>query len=568
MMSCSKNKKPNSDTSAFADVTDSYLKLAENGKSEYLIVTPCKLSESFNKSLEQLQGAVELKSGTRLKTITADAVAKEALNDSSSKLILLGAPELTSPAIMAAKGYLGESGFSAICNGNILVLYASNDVCFSDLVSLFVSKHITEKNGAALVDPEIRLVRAFKEYKTPSGDEHGYTMPVITVKTDNGAGITSKEVYVGASVSVENVYSELSLGSVRAQIKGRGNGTWTYVDTKKPYRLKFDEKVNLLGIGQGSSRDWVLMSNPHDFTQMRNTVAFALAQKIYTNVDYSSPFIYVHLYLGDRYAGIYCVCEQMEISSHKIEVNEDPVNAAGSEYFIELDTYASRDGYKKGTDYFKVADKRWKIKSDYNSTERCSYVENKFKEMFEAIDIGDRELIEYYIDIDSCVDMYLLHEYAKNIDVGWSSFYMVLRTDGRLYFTAPWDFDLSSGNDKRIDGGIPEGLHAGTYTTNDHTNPIFERLMKLDFFEKLVKERYLSTYAQAEALVMEHLDHYANTYSEEFAADVALNYSRGNGHNMADGGRTGYELFMGNVEFLKNWYRERTEWLKNYFEEI
>ena len=59
---------------------------------------------------------------------------------------------------------------------------------------------------------------------------------------------------------------------------------------------------------------------------------------------------------------------------------------------------------------------------------------------------GDREEIEELIDIDSVVDAYIVEEVFKNLDAGWSSFYMYRDIGGKLFFGPVWDFDLTSGN--------------------------------------------------------------------------------------------------------------------------
>jgi len=49
------------------------------------------------------------------------------------------------------------------------------------------------------------------------------------------------------------------------------------------------------------------------------------------------------------------------------------------------------------------------------------------------------------VDEDSFVDMYLIHEFMKNTDTGWSSLHFAKDKGGKLKATAAWDFDLSSG---------------------------------------------------------------------------------------------------------------------------
>ena len=41
-------------------------------------------------------------------------------------------------------------------------------------------------------------------------------------------------------------------------IKGRGNSTWDLPTTKKPYNIKFEEKVDLFGFGK--AKKWSLIA--------------------------------------------------------------------------------------------------------------------------------------------------------------------------------------------------------------------------------------------------------------------------------------------------------------------
>ena len=70
-------------------------------------------------------------------------------------------------------------------------------------------------------------------------------LPTIFIDTENGVEITSKEEYVNAVVTVRGAADEeVNITEVAAEIKGRGNSTWGM--TKKPYRLKFNKKIQFI----------------------------------------------------------------------------------------------------------------------------------------------------------------------------------------------------------------------------------------------------------------------------------------------------------------------------------
>ena len=98
---------------------------------------------------------------------------------------------------------------------------------------------------------------------------------------------------------------------------------------------------------------------------------------------------------------------------------------------------------------------------------------------------GDEQTIEGLVDIDSLVDTYILEEYSKNIDVGWSSFFMYKKAGGKLYFGPPWDFDLAFGNDYRLDDGAWEGIYVGADMGFKSANVCMCGSVKYDGFASL-----------------------------------------------------------------------------------
>ena len=76
------------------------------------------------------------------------------------------------------------------------------------------------------------------------------------------------EKYEGNEIILKDGDNSVFLTGV--QIKGRGNTTWD--EPKKPFRIKFANRVDLLGLG--FARKWVLLANNLDDTLMRNDIAF------------------------------------------------------------------------------------------------------------------------------------------------------------------------------------------------------------------------------------------------------------------------------------------------------
>ena len=84
------------------------------------------------------------------------------------------------------------------------------------------------------------------------------TIPVISVST-GGTEVLSRENYVNCTVDTYQVPKSQTLSGAAAGIRVRGNSSSYYGNVNMirthavPYRLKFDSKVNLLGLNDGPS---------------------------------------------------------------------------------------------------------------------------------------------------------------------------------------------------------------------------------------------------------------------------------------------------------------------------
>ncbi|KAA6305826.1 hypothetical protein EZS27_042520, partial [termite gut metagenome] len=122
-------------------------------------------------------------------------------------------------------------------------------------------------------------------------------------------------------------HPEYNFEGKEAGIRGRGNVTWTY--PKKPYRLKFDKKISVFGLGEAKS--WVLLANYRDPTLIMNTVAFELGHKL--KFPYTNHANHVEMFVNEEYKGSYMLTEQVQVDKYRIDIDEK------KDFFVELDTY-------------------------------------------------------------------------------------------------------------------------------------------------------------------------------------------------------------------------------------
>ena len=109
-------------------------------------------------------------------------------------------------------------------------------------------------------------------------DENGYSKPSVTIEntpviyidTTDGAEIPTDKSTVTCSVKLQSIDEEHCAEGLSATVRCRGNGSMTVGDRtgKYPYKLKFDEKINLFDLGDGEAREWVLIANVGDITML------------------------------------------------------------------------------------------------------------------------------------------------------------------------------------------------------------------------------------------------------------------------------------------------------------
>jgi hypothetical protein len=141
-------------------------------------------------------------------------------------------------------------------------------------------------------------------------------LPVVYINT-NGQEITSKEEYIDAECSMQgnsefSNASQLYNGSI--QIRGRGNYTWEH--DKKPYKIKLDEKTDVLGMG--SNKHWVLIAEYMDPTHLRNEIIPEISEAV--GMEYTTQSEAVVLILNGEYNGLYHISENVRLGSERVNI--------------------------------------------------------------------------------------------------------------------------------------------------------------------------------------------------------------------------------------------------------
>lgn len=367
----------------------------------------------------------------------------------------------------------------------LAVIEGANNADFSDAIPIHVIKEAgveKEMNYA-----EINCSRGFRyvRYVTPNdvrcnlaelafygekgeGDDSQFyqitNLPTVVINTKGAQEITSKEEELSSVVYIVSEEGKKLLATEKTGVRGRGNASWNF--PKKPYRLKFDEKQQLLD-APAKAKKWTLINNYGDKTLMRNILAFELSRRFglaYT--PYCHP---VDVVLNGEYRGCYQLCDQIEVNKNRVNITEmEPEDVALPElsggYLIEVDAYASTEA----SHFYSTLGTPVTIKSPDDEdivNAQTRYITDYFNRMENAVfasNFADPETgYRRFLDLDSFLKHFMVGEMSGNTDTYWSV-YMTKDRESDKFFTGPvWDFDIAFDNDQR------------TYPIEAHTDYIF-----------------------------------------------------------------------------------------------
>ena len=461
-----------------------------------------------------------------------------------------------------------EGGTAEATNSNVNVMEGTEVTLTATAEDGYIFQNWT-LNGEVVSteNPYKAVIRGNSEYKAYFADKYAQltNVPTIYINTENGVGVTSKENYVTAYVTVRGAENkEDNITEVLTEIKGRGNSTWNMA--KKPYRLKFDKKINFLG-NEAKEKNWVLLANYADKTLMRNALAFETARNMF-EFGFTPSATFVDVVLNGENLGSYLLTDQVEVKPKRVPVTEqeETTTSADAEitggYLIEVDGYANQEiSWFQTTKGMKVTIKY--PKDDEINSDQSSYISNYTQQMEDALFSSNYTDTETgwrkYIDETSMIDWYIACELFGNSDAWWST-YMYKERDDVFKFGPLWDFDIAFNNDSRLGDATQKLMR--TYAHDPKT--WVARWCSDTEFMNGVKARWAELRANGLALFMNNYIVNTAAYLEESQQN---NFQRWNILNkvvhleLAARGSHSAE-----VEFLKNYVNNRISYLDQQFQ--
>lgn len=381
-------------------------------------------------------------------------------------------------------------------------------------------------------------------------------LPQVYITTDETIG---RDDYVDCVITIHDptgVYTDVY--DPESSIKVRGNSTSS--GAKKPYNIKFDSKVELLGLGKG--KKWCLLSNMYDKTQFRNKLAFDFALEV--GISYTSSSCFAEVYLNGEYCGLYQIAEPVDVGSTMVDIDTE-----NGDYLMEVEPYR---GY---AETYGVIGPQTGIILAFNDPDEPTAEQQKWMKVFIAnVELAllsnDYEEVKKYVDVESFAQNYVVQELFKNVDYVQSSTRYYIK-DGKLYEGPVWDFDLSTGNcsssyypaynNVNTSGLSYEGIYCVTLFN--------QYLFRYDEFKALALEKYLEFQPQIINLYEDNelgkckIDVFFEKYADAVAKNNEL-WSTKTASNIfehapVDG------TYEGEINYLKDWLKNRNEFILNYY---
>jgi len=388
-------------------------------------------------------------------------------------------------------------------------------------------------------------------------EETDSTYPVISINTENNAAIDSKENWVKCSISTSYTDEEYQITDAEAKIKGRGNSTWGM--PKKPYKFKFSSKTDMFGMGK--AKNWVLLANYCDPSSLRNGLAFSIGKTMKEIKKETSDYIFVEVVLNGEYLGVYQLCEQIEVHSKRVNIDDDTTKE-DTGYILELDFRIVNEGIED-VDYFVVNGRYYAVKDpdpdDTLTQDQMTFIKDYVSKANTALYSSDYNEILKYIDVDTFAASYIVEELFNNVDVGGASFYLYKDAGGKLCSGPIWDFDISAGNSDYVPSAInPNTIYAGS------ANEWYRELLKYKDFKDLVAsklEKYEDDIIDAIENVTDSALQNIASYERNYLKWQTIGiYVWPNSQDLVD-----IKTWEGQVEYVKTWLLDSLEYLIDYY---
>ena len=374
-------------------------------------------------------------------------------------------------------------------------------------------------------------------------------LPILYIET--AAPIVSKDDYVKGRMTIDanSTYSQ-AVTDMQLEMRGRGSSTWNM--PKKPYRIKLNNKTEMLGMP--AAKKWVLLANFADKTLLRNYLALEIGKRF--EAAFTPRARFVEVILNGEFMGNYLLTDQVEVGATRVNIPElkasSPVADISGGYLLEVDERLDE------TVWFRsLLQVPFTVKSPEDITAaQLDYIRNYIQQTENTLyspDFADPvEGYNKYINTTTFINWFLVNELLKNNDaVFFSSVFMYKDRNAKLSMGPIWDFDLALGNVTYNGNNIPEGwwVKNAAWINRLFDDPAFVRQVK-DRWNTLKTTQVSTLYN----FINESAAQLKYSQEENFNKwDVLYYYTWPNAVSLGS--------YDSEVQYMKDWLAKRVKWM-------
>ena len=387
------------------------------------------------------------------------------------------------------------------------------------------------------------------------------TLPVMFINTLDKEPVLSRTNYVDATYYIDPMGTPgiQPVGSpdkpMSMSIRGRGNSTW--LNIKRPYRIKLNNKQSLLGIAP--NKHYCLMTHAEDWHGfLHDEMGFEVSRRM------GMPFTVDHkpleLVMNGTYLGLYFLTQKIRVASNCVDIIEqqdnatDPNEISGG-WLIEISNY-NEDNQVVFQEGGKHATMVTVHTPEKMSDAQYGYIKNFLEQTDALIYTSDKEdnSWEDRINVDSLACFYIVNEIVDDTEAFSGSCWMYKNRGEteKLIFGPVWDFGNSMERWNHEDQFyyLPSFIYI--------SKPLvcfphwISEIAKFPHFQQVVRQHWVRFYQDNdENSLLDYIDRFTETISSAAQHDF-IRWPMQHGNQLSWRHSLYKDLLMKKLDFLND----------------
>lgn len=438
------------------------------------------------------------------------------------------------------------------------------------------------KKFPQLTDVPSMYITVYKTTATPDG-QGGYTYTYDETKTED-ISTTKNDWYYQCRIVIADQYGNMKQRDELVGLRGRGNSTWTWVQSgKRPLRLKFPTKTKLLAEQDAQhneinnfadAKSWTLMANAFDKTLIHNAFTYELGKGKLTNLPFCPAYRFVDLFVNGTYYGTYQVSDQVQVDKKRVNVNSKTgwfleMTATGNGNIFLEDPYIS---VNNGQLYANVKNPEDATSETATFTAMNDYLTSLYDKLKSewSHDFSFKTGYRTLVDVPSLIDWLIGEEISANYDGTYGNVYTYREAENdKLHFGPMWDLDIAYGGHE---GATMSKIHV--WQNNGHfagINTLLGTLYTDPYFVRDLYERWQTIYNDGELkdFCDEKISMLAalvsQTQAKNFTEARPFNAYSTMGINQADNMGGSFQSYDAAIAYFKKYVSDRINWLNTEY---